>query len=88
MPSEIPSVDAFGRYLILLATFGAANKVATPEQRDGLRGAVDLMRDSDVPIADVVYRIFDVMGPDWNPVDVPDFGPWLLKLLEERRAAE
>lgn len=85
MTHQDPSAESFGRYLIVLALFGAARKVATPEQVEGLRGAVDLMRDHDVPLVDVVYRVFDVMGPDWNPIDVPDHGEWLARLLEERR---
>mgnify|MGYP006191986649 CR=1 FL=1 len=52
--------------------------------RDEIREVVDLLRDTTVPMEDVVHRLFDVMPDGWDPREVRgDWGPWLTLLLDE-----
>lgn len=87
-PPEI-NVEAMHRMLVLLALFGAARKDATPEQVDRLKAqALPMLRDHSNPLQWVVEKVFEIMGPGWDPLATHEFGPWLTQLLAERRTAK
>lgn len=80
-----PQVPDFRRYLALIALFGAARKTATPAQLDDLKLVAARLRErsEDQPLRSIVEALFKVMGPEWNPLEVESFGPWLDQLLRE-----
>jgi hypothetical protein len=84
------NVDAgeIGRALTMVAFIGCALKDGDAGQRARLRDeALPMLRDTSNPMQWVVERVFDIMGPEWNPVATGDgWGEWLEKLLAERRA--
>lgn len=84
--ADVPSEEALGRYLTLIALFGCARRDAgsdVAKVRD-LKRAADLLR-GDTPLDRIVKRVFAIMGPGWNPrATGGGWGKWMQTLLDER----
>ena len=87
---EFPSVDDIHRALTVIALFGCAAKDAkTPEQMERLQSNANRLKEppDQVPLEAVVRRVFDIMGPDWNPTRTEGaWGEWMQSLLDERKS--
>lgn len=86
--AELPSTADLGRYLVVIALFGAAHQDADPKRVELLREIADMLKEpaADRPLDDIVRRVFEVMGPGWIPTG--EFGAWIDELIAERDRGE
>lgn len=89
-PDGVPTVSQMGRYLMVIALFGAARQDASgdPDRIRTLKDIADMLREpaADRPLEDIVKRVFWCMGPTWVPTGT--FGDWIDNLLAERDRGE